>query len=201
MEPSSETYPIWPLYLRGAGAATAGALISAGCGWFAPLAYIPGGLLAATAMLLFWLAARPTISLYPSQMNIGRRAIAWQEVRAIRQAFGSPLILRIRLTNNRRSLIFYPGEPQQILTLVAHIRSRASRATFNGVPFDDYHVWSRLTDSEAEQLGLEEPAPMISNEDEQEIERLFQKLKSVGHLNPAVNEDPSPSGKRSSGEE
>ena len=86
-------------------------------------------------------------------------------------------------------MLIFPGKPERIIQLITHIRNRSFLATFDGIPYRDYHVWSNLSDSEAEQLGLDHPVPMISSEEEQEIERLYQKLKSVGHLDAARNED------------
>jgi hypothetical protein len=161
------------------------------CGLFSPFALIPAGMLAASAALVFWLALRPPITVFPSQLLVGQRAIAWQEIRAINQTLASPLVLKLRLTNNRRYLLVFPGEHERILKLVTHIRNRSFLASFDGIPYQDYHLWSNLSDSEAEELGLEHPIPMISGEEEQEIERLYQKLKSVGHLDSTVKDDPS----------
>lgn len=189
MEPSSDLYRPWRLYARGGWVALAGALVSCFCGLYEPFAFVPAALLLLSMVLLFWLAARPAVMTFPSQFNIGKRAIAWQEVRAIDQVFGSPLVLRFKLTNNRRKLLVFPGEPQRIAKLLAQIRNRSFLATFDGIPYRDYHVWSRFTDAEAEELGLNHPVPMISSSDEQEIERLYQKLKTVGNLDSTTADD------------
>lgn len=189
MEPSSDLYRPWRLYARAGAVALAGTLVSCVCGWFEPFAFVPAGLLVLSTVLLFWLAAQPAVMTFPSQFNIGKRAIAWQEVRAIDQVLGSPLILKLKLTNNRGKLLIFPGEPPRIAKLVAQIRNRAFLATFDGVPYRDYHVWSRFTDAEAEELGLNHPVPMISSSDEQEIEKLYQKLKTVGHLDSSNKDD------------
>lgn len=195
MEPSSEIYKPWPLYIRAGWAAMAGCAISCVCGYFSHLAFLPAGLLGLSAAILFWFALRPPISLFATQFTVGKRAIAWQEIRAIDHALTSPLVLRLRLTNRRRKLLVFPGHPTRILKLVAHMRSRSFNASFDGIAYQDYHLWSKLTDAEAEQLGLEQPVAMISNEDEQEVERLYQKLKSVGHLDSSPSPDDTRSAK------
>jgi hypothetical protein len=182
MERCSDIYRPWRLYAVCAWVAVAGTLVSAVCGIFSPFAFVPAVLLAISAAFLSWLALRPSIAVFPSQLNVGKRAIAWQEIRSIRQTMGSPLVLNLRLTNNRTQVLVFPGEQDRILKLATHIRNRSFLATFDGIPYQDYHLWSNLSDAEAEELGLEHPAPMISQEDGQEIERLYQKLKSVGHL-------------------
>jgi hypothetical protein len=182
MEPCSDIYRPWRLYAVCAWVALAGTLVSAVFGFFSSFAFIPAILLAITTVFLSWLTLRPPISVYASQLNIGKRAIAWQEIRSISQTMTSPLILKFRLTNNRTQVLVFPGDHDRIVNLATHIRNRSFLATFDGIPYQDYHLWSNLSDAEAEQLGLEHPAPMISEEDSQEIERLYQKLKSVGHL-------------------
>lgn len=189
MEPSSDLYRPWRLYARAGWVAFAGTLISCLCGLYEPFAFIPAGLLLLSSALLFWFATRPPVLTFPSQFNIGKRSIAWQEVRSIDQVFGSPLILRLKLTNNRRKLLIFPGEPVRITKLIAQIRNRSFLATFDGVPYRDFHVWSRFTDAEAEELGLHQPVQMISPSDEQEIERLYQKLKTVGRLDSSATDD------------
>lgn len=182
MEPCAEIYRPWRLYAVGAWVAAVGSLLSILCGFVSPFAFIPAGLLALSAVLLFWLVSRPAVAVFPSQLNVGKRAIAWQEIRAINQRMASPLVLKLRLTNNRGYVLVFPGEQERMVKLAAHIRNRSFLATFDGIPYQDYHLWSNLSDAEVEELGLERPMAMISSEEGQEIERLYQKLKSVGHL-------------------
>ncbi len=189
MEPSSEIFRPSRQFARGAWAALVGAVVSVVCGFFAPLALLPAALSGATAALLFWLALRPVICVSASQLNLGKRAVGWQEIRAVDRVFTFPLVLRIRLTNSRRVLLTFPGDPHAIARLANQIRSRSVLAVFDGIPYQDFHVWSNLSEDEAEQLGLEQPAAMISADEEQEIEKLYQKLKTVGRLDRNSGED------------
>jgi hypothetical protein len=187
MEPSVETFVPSPLYSRVGWAALAGTAISVLCGFRAPLAFIPGFLCGLTALVVFWLAARPTIRIGEMQFNVGDRAVAWREVREINSSrFLSPLILKIKLTNSRKLLLIYPGEPERIEQLLFHLRKHSHMATFDGVAHRDYWTWLNMNGSKTENPVLEQPVRMLSAEEEDEIERLYQKLKTVGRLDSRV---------------
>src|SRR5689334_625419 len=189
MEPSVEIYQPSRLYARVAWAALAGSLVCVLCGFRAPLAFIPGLLCAATAGGLFWLASRPSIRIGEMQFNIGDRAIAWREVREINSSrFVSPLILKVKLTNSRYKILVFPGEPERIARLMFQLRKNSHLATFDGVTYRDYWTWSALAGSRGENPNVEQPVRMVSQEDEEEIERLYQKLKSVGRLDSRSSE-------------
>lgn len=171
------------LYARVGWAALAGTVISALCGFRAPLAFIPGLLCGLTALGVFWLAARPAIRTGEMQFNIGERAVAWREIRELNSTrFLSPLVLRIRLTNARRLLLIYPGEPERIEQLLFQLRKNSEMATFDGVAYRDYWTWLNMNGTRTENPVLEQPVRMLSTEEEDEIERMYQKLKSVGRL-------------------
>jgi hypothetical protein len=183
MEPSVEIFVPSRLYSRVGWAALGGVIISVLCGFRAPLAFIPGFLCAITSAVLFWLSARPPVRTGESQFNIGERAIAWREVREINSSrFLSPLILKIRLTNARHLTLIYPGEPERIEQLLFQLRKNSQLASFDGVAHRDYWTWLSLNGSQNENTVLEQPVRMLSAEEEDEIERLYQKLKTVGRL-------------------
>jgi hypothetical protein len=183
MEPSVDIFVPARLYARVGWAALAGSLVCVLCGFRAPLAFIPALLCAATAAGLFWLAARPPIRIGETQFNVGERAVAWREVREInRSRFVSPLVLRIKLTNCRHKTLVYPGEPERIERLLLQLRKNSQLATFDGVAYRDYWTWSSLSGVRGDNPALDQPVRMFSSEDEEEIERLYQKLKTVGRL-------------------
>jgi len=187
MEPSVETYLPSRQYARVGWAALAGSFVCVLCGFGAPLAFIPALLCASTAAAIFWLAARPPIRLGETQFNIGERAIAWREVREINSSrfnsagFVSPLVLRLKLTNARYKFLIYPGEPERAERLLKMLRKNSHMASFDGVSYRQYWSWPS---AEEERAALPAPAPvhLFSREDEEEIERLYLKLKTVGRL-------------------
>ena len=191
MEPNVEIFLPSRQYARVGWAALAGSLVCVLCGFGAPLAFVPALLCALTAAAIFWLAARPPIRLGETQFNIGERSIAWREVREVNRSrfnhsgFVSPLILHLKLTNARHKFLVYPGDPERVERLLKVLRKHSHLATFDGVPYRDYWMWSD-PQGEEERPALPPAAPppvhLFSPEDEEEIERLYQKLKAVGRL-------------------
>ncbi len=183
MDSSVETFLPSRLYARVGWAALAGSLVCVLCGFRAPLAFIPGVLCAITSAGLFWLAARPVIEINDDQFSIGDRAIAWREVREVnRSRFLSPLVIKLRLTNSRHRILIYPGEPDRIERLMFQLRKNSQFATFDGVAYRDYWTWLSLSGGQGDTSTLDHPVRMLSPDDEDEVERLYQKLKSVGRL-------------------
>ena len=188
MEPSVEIFAPSRLYARMGWAALAGSVVCVLCGFRAPLAFIPGFLCAGTSTFLFWLTARPHIRVGEHQFNIGNRAIAWREVREINSSrFVSPLLLKIKLTNSRQKLLIFPGEPERIARLLFYLRKNSQMASFDGVAYQDYWTWSSMAGT-GENAPLEHPVRMVSADEEDEIERMYQKLKTVGHLDTRITE-------------
>ena len=183
MEPTVVTYVPSRIYARAGWFGLAGSVICILCGLRAPFAYIPGCLCGITAALLFWLAARPRVVVSENQFTVGDRAISWREVRELNSSrLVSPLILRIKLTNSRRKLLIYPGEPERIGKLLYQLRKSSTLATFDGVSYKDYWTWSSMGMLKGAHAPVDQPVRMISQDDEEEIERLYRQLKSVGHL-------------------
>lgn len=196
MEPNGEIYRPSRLYTRLAWAAVAGSAVCALCALRAPWAGIPSGLCAVTALGLFWLASRPEIRLGDSQFNIGERAIAWREVREINtsrivsQLVASPLVLNLKLTNLRRKMLIFPGEPEQIARLMFQLRKNSFLASFDGVSFRAYWACSASDDAKPpEAASVEPPVNVVSADDEEEIERMYQKLKSVGRIDSKKSDE------------
>jgi hypothetical protein len=73
-------------------------------------------------------------------------------------------------------------------------------ASFDGVPYRDFWMWNDPT-GEDERPALPPaaapPVHLFSREDEEEIERLYQKLKTVGRLDSrsSTKESPNPDSK------
>jgi hypothetical protein len=183
MEPTAESFLPSRIYARAGWFGLAGSAICILCGLRAPFAFIPGFLCGVTSAVLFWLAVQPRVVVSENQFSIGDRAISWREVRELNSSrLVSPLILRIKLTNNRRKLLIYPGEPERISKLLYQLRKSSTLATFDGVSYKDYWTWSSMGMLKGSHASADQPVRMISQDDEEEIERLYRQLKSVGHL-------------------
>ena len=202
MEPSVETFLPSRWYARTGWFIAAASVALTFFGLRSPFALIPAAAAALAALLLLWLSARPAIHVGETQFNIGDRAIAWREVKEInRVRILSPLILRLKLTNSRKRVLIYPGEMSRVEQLVHLLRKHSHLATFDGVAYRDYWTWSSMAGLHGPKPTgalppgqkllpkplMEQPVRMLSAEEEDEIERMYQKLKTVGRLDARID--------------
>ena len=137
-------------------------------------------LLSAIAVML--LAFRPTIEIQEQFLVVGRRAIPWADIRRVdRTGWISPLAVFVTLVNDERMLLVYPGDLDAANSLLRHIRRNSREALIDGIPWVQF--WGEVTPVAVEKKELETPKyQLLRSEDEAEVERLFQVLKTVGHL-------------------
>jgi hypothetical protein len=171
-----------------------GALLLAGlAGWFgwafASLSYIAAGLLLLTAALSFGMAFRPAIETHEGYLAIGRRIIPWMDIRRLdRTGWISPLIVRITLFDDTRFSLIYAGDIDDCNTLLRHLRRLSRDALIDGIPYRQY--WGEVLAPGGEpNLKLGPRYRILLPEDEAEVERLYQRLKSVGHLDQKNSTD------------
>ena len=167
-------------YYSLAAVAVGGVLLSAGIGlrWSPAWAAAVGFGLTAAGLLL--LAFRPFIEIHESHLQVGRRSIPWREIQRLdRTGWNAPLAVYLTLAGSRRILLVYPGDLDSCTSLLRHLRRSASWALLDGVPYRQF--WGEQLPPERKQLP---PAryPVLLPEDEDEVERLYQQLKSVGRL-------------------
>ena len=160
-----------------------------GIGW--PLAFIPCALFVLSSMVLIYLACRPTIELHPHHVSIGDRTIHWLDIRRIdKTGFMSPaLIVRFTLFDDSRVLLIYPGNLDSCQALLRHLRRASRDALIDGVPYRQY--WGEILSSTSGAAGqIAGPRyRLLRAEDETEVERLYQRLKTVGHLDQKSSSD------------
>jgi hypothetical protein len=138
------------------------------------LAAIPTGLFIASAALNFFLATRPVIVLTTEDVSIGSKSFRWLDiVRIDRTGWVSPLVVWLALADGSRQLMIYPGALSGSRRLSADLDRRlyASREPDRGQA-----VTADVDSAPPDRL------PLLTAEDEADVERLFQRLKSVGHL-------------------
>ena len=175
--------------------AVAGTLFSA---WdalrWAP-SWIAAGLFAVSGLVLAAVTIRPAIEVYETHLAIGRRTIPWRDIRRVDQTgWNTPLVVILTLYDRQRIHLLYSGDPDSSSSLLRHLRRFSREALLDGVPYREF--WGEL----AAVAQSNEPAkklpsgpsendasaplryPVLRSEDEEEVERLFQRLKSVGHL-------------------
>jgi len=158
-------------------------------GWLAlglsyQLAYIPAGLFVLTAAFLFLMAFRPAIEVHEGYLAIGRRIVPWMDIRRLdRTGWICPLIIRVTLFDDSRLVLVYPGDLDSCNSLLRHLRRLSRDALIDGIPYRQY--WGEVLASDSERKQVQSPAPryrILRPEDEAEVERLYQRLKTVGNL-------------------
>jgi len=169
------------------------AIVLAGfSGWigfsFTP-AFVPAGLFALTAAFLLVMAFRPAIDIHEGYISIGRRIIPWMDIRRLdRTGWISPLVVRVTLFDDSRLVLLYPGDLDSCNSLLRHMRRLSRDALIDGIPYRQY--WGEVLASGG--ARKESPPPryrILRPEDEAEVERLYQRLKAVGHLDQKNSTD------------
>jgi hypothetical protein len=156
-------------------------------GWQSPLAFIPTFLFLATAAFLFLMASRPAVEIHEGYFSIGRRMIPWIDIRRLdRTGWISPLIVRITLFDDSRLVLVYPGDADSCTRLLRHLRRLSRDALIDGIPYRQY--WGEVLATGAERKPAAPPRyRILKPEDEAEVERLYQRLKTVGNLDQKKN--------------
>jgi hypothetical protein len=175
------------------------AVVLAGlCGWLATvhvpylseaLFFLAAGLFLGVAGFLFFLALRPSVEIHEGYVVIGARVIPWIDIRRLdRTGFISPLVIRITLFDDSRFVLIYPGDLDSCNSLLRHLRRLSRDALIDGIPYRQY--WGEVLAPAAERR--QPPVPryrILRPEDEAEVERLYQRLKTVGNLDQKNSTD------------
>ena len=160
--------------------AICGALFSAWIGLRWAPSWIAAALFAVSGALLLLVALRPAIEIHETHLAIGRRVMPWSDIRRIDQTgWNAPLAVHLTLADQQRILLFYLGDHDSSTSLLRHLRRYSRLALLDGVPYRQF--WGEPAAAKDEPI---KPAkyPLMRPEDEEEIERMFQRLKSVGRL-------------------
>ncbi len=165
------------------------AAVSGWLGWFwAPLSFIATGLFLITAGLLFALALRPPIEIHEGYLSLGRRVVPWMDIRRLdRTGWVSPLIVRLTLFDESRVTVIYPGELDHCTGLLRHMRRFSRDALIDGVPYRQY--WGEMSPVAERKQAPPPRYRILRPEDEAEVERLYQRLKTVGNLDQKTSGD------------
>jgi hypothetical protein len=146
---------------------------------FSP-AWIAAALFAIPAVALFLLAFRAAIEIHETHLRIGRRQIPWTEIRRVDQTgWNVPLLVYLTLGGDQRVLLIHPGDFDSSASLLRHLRRNSREALLDGVPYRQF--WGEPPSAAPPQIAPPR-YPLLRPEDEEEVERMFQRLKSVGHL-------------------
>jgi hypothetical protein len=160
-------------------------------GWLSlsrPLCWIATALFLLSAALVLYLALRPTIEIYESHVKIGKSAIPWRHIRRLDRSANLPLMVRLTLSDKTRILVVYLGDPNSASGLLRQLRKHSREALIDGVPYRQF--WGEATAAALSRKRSEPPHyPLLLPEDEAEVERMFQRLKSVGRLDQKTSSE------------
>lgn len=133
--------------------------------------------------ILVFLALRPPIEIRETHLLVGNRAIPWSDIRRVdRTGWLSPLIVHLTLFDDSRLTIVYPGDLDRAHSLLRQLRRHAREALIDGVPHRQF--WG---DALPPGTDRRLPSPryrLLRPEDEEEVERLYQRLRTVRRLDP-----------------
>ena len=158
--------------------------------------WIAAGLFAISALLMIAVTLRPVVEIHETHLAIGRIQIPWREIRRIDQTgWNTPLAVMLTLRSQQRIMLLYPGDLDSSSSLLRHLRRFSREALLDGIPYREY--WGEHAAAETIEAASDKDAdaaaparyPVLRAEDEEEVERLFQRLKSVGHLESKNSEE------------
>jgi hypothetical protein len=167
-------------YLLAAIVAFGLAAFSAWSGWNWTPAFIPAVLFLLSAGLLLFLATRPAITVREKSCTIGKRSFLWADVERLDTArWGALLVVKITLRGAAPVRLIHAGDEQTNERLLRHMRRLARGARIDGVPYRQY--WGQQPTAVDDDLAASRPRyRMLRPEDEEEVERLYQRLRSGG---------------------
>lgn len=160
-------------------------------------------LFALSAAALYYLSSRPAIEIHEHSLRIGNEMIPWQSIRRLdRTRWHSPLVLYLSLLDDRRIQLVFPGESAVATSLLRFLRRHAREALIDGIPYRQF--WGEILPPAKERGKSTAPASgtippqqqqqsgtstmtspkyrIVRPEEEEEIERMLQRLKTVGHI-------------------
>jgi hypothetical protein len=155
-----------------------------------PSTWLAAGLFGATSIALIALLTQPSIEIHETHLRLGKRVIFWRDIRRLDQTgWIAPLVVSLTLSNDRRVILLYAGDLDSSTSLLRHLRRYSSNALLDGIPYRQ--AWGetektselgRIPETERRSSPPTVHRPLLRPEEEEEIEKMFQRLKSVGRL-------------------
>jgi hypothetical protein len=140
--------------------AVVGVGVSAWSGIRWPAAWLAACGFAVSALALLALVLRPTVEIHESHLKLGRRMIAWSDIRSLdRTGWNAPLVLRMTLAGDAgayKLTLIYPGDLDACRSLLRHLLRYSREAMLDGVPYPKF--WGEASQSQT-QSGKNRPAP------------------------------------------
>jgi len=134
-----------------------------------------------SAIVLAIVALRPAIEIHETHLAVGRRLIPWTEIRRVDQTgWTAPLAVHLTMLSGERLALFYPGDLDACGSLLRHIRRYSRSALLDGVPYRQF--WGEPPVAVKSTRETVQKYPVLPPEEEEEIERMLQRLRTVGHI-------------------
>jgi hypothetical protein len=167
----SRSYLVFGLLAAAAAVASVWFALQWRPSWFAV------ALFALTALALLLLAFRPPIRITDASLKLGNQDVAWSTIRRIEhRGWMTPLVVRLTLYDQSHVWVVYPGDSESSQTLLQFLY-RFSDQSAAGI-------------ANAATAQLKAPHyPLLRPEDEEDVERLYHRLRSVGHLDPKSSDE------------
>jgi len=140
------------------------------------------------AVAVLYLSLRSPIEIHDSHLRVGRRVIAWESVSHVwSPTLHAPLVLPLTLNSESSYLLLYAGSRESGRKLLHQVRRHARFALIDGLPYRQY--WDEDLESFRDRcLVTDQQWNVLSEEDEDEVEQLFQKLRTDGSLHRQESE-------------
>jgi len=155
--------------------------------------WIAAAMFALSAVVLALVSFRPAIEIYDTHLVAGRLAIPWSDVQRVDQTgWTVPLAVSLTLAGGLHFMLLYPGDADSANSLLRHLRRFSREALLDGVPYREFWGEPPALNANAQgKASAEAPSryPLLRPEDEEEVERMFQRLKSVGRLESKNSEE------------
>ena len=176
--------------------------------------YVVAGLFVVSGAILFLAAFQPVVEIHDRFVRIVNEMVPWNQIRRLdRTRWISPLLLYITLVDDRRMRVFYPANLSACAALLRQLRRNSRESLIDGVAYSEYwgelfpqiappsaskssfpsssssssssKPTDKLTEVQVSRRQLETPKyRLLRQDDEDEVIRLYQRLKSVGHIDP-----------------
>jgi hypothetical protein len=155
-------------------------LMSAWVAWQWTPAVVPATLFFVSSGFLFWLSLHPPIELNDRELAIGNRIIPWSAITHIESTgWLTPLVMKLKTENGRWVLLIFAGDLERSGRLKEGICACAPHALLDKQPQRQRQATITVRNGKSEQIVR---YPLLTVEDEAEVERLFQRLREIGHL-------------------
>lgn len=176
-------------YSRGGLVALVLAIACAVLAWQWPVTAVAALLFFFSASVLLFLAFRPVIEIHSTHLQVGSKIVPWNSIlRVDRTGWITPLGVFLELDTKSRIFILYPGDLDSSKQLLRMIRKYSKQALLDGLPHRQ--VWGDFVPPVEVARPLTSPKyQLLRSEDEAEVERMFQQLKSAGRIDSQSGSD------------